>query len=300
MWVHARSCPARRAGSPPTRSTKLSWRRRKKRHLLPRKRNVARSCSTPSSTKSTLRRVTNATPIAGVLALVALLFIVIQTRSRRTNGCLPSTTLSQRVLFFTRILQSLGGMLTGSDASLHSVAWSSLKTAHCSFEIHGPCSVERWMASYRTSGIATLILDSVSLSALDLYSDQIQRLSATSGPKLWLLLHQPNVRMSLEEWDTIQRWGELEATQNSDIGLPHNHRDTQPLEWTLRENVRDFEFWCREFERRAMFINAHMEKQNLFEQSPTWSEVHYTITVPSCSLFHSFRASSCGRRGRTA
>ena len=50
----AHSCEARRAGVAPTRRrssrTNLSWRRRKQRRLLPRKRKVEGSCSIPSST----------------------------------------------------------------------------------------------------------------------------------------------------------------------------------------------------------------------------------------------------------
>ena len=56
--------------------------------------------------------------------------------------------------------------------------------------------------------------------------------------------------------------GELEVKQASSTGLPHNFLDTQPWEWTLRECIRDFEFWRREFERCAVLIKTHVEKQH--------------------------------------
>ena len=139
---------------------------------------------------------------------------------------------------------AFSGLVLGPDGNLLKI------------EAKGPSSFEAWAASWKIFKVAAVMLNAVSVGALDLYHDHLQNFAKSFGPDLWMLLSQAERRMRGEHWERIRRRGEQEHRAAQDAGRPHGFRAAQPWDWVIRACVTDFTFWYREFESVAVLIKA--------------------------------------------
>eukprot|EP00971_Amphidinium_carterae_P331493 6465081-Amphidinium_carterae.1 len=122
-------------------------------------------------------------------------------------------------------------------------------------EIYGPKSFSDWRDSYAFFRSGSIMLDHLTPSRLDAYSDLIRRYVERYGNACWPIIYQADVRARMEETERLRRRGKTEAEAALSMGSPHAYSDRWPWEWVYQQLAESSSaFWKRELEEPSLLF----------------------------------------------
>jgi hypothetical protein len=165
----------------------------------------------------------------------------------------------------------LTGLILGADGNL--------QTKEC----FGPSTFLDWEASFKVYRTGCIMLNAVSISALDAYRDLISNYVLRYGQAVWLIIYQADVRARLEHLERARRKGARLHAASAPSG-DYGYDTAKPWDWCFRNVTEDHAFWRRELEEPAILV--------LSKSGRLMQMVDGDAPVQSASASHSAAASS--------
>ena len=135
----------------------------------------------------------------------------------------------------------LTGLLMGEGGHLRHV------------ELPGPPDFAMWEKCYRVLRTGLLMLEAVSVSALDAYAAHFKRYHERYGPRVFLIQYQAEVRTRQEKMIIWKRQGAEEHRKNP---TGSSYEPDKPWDWVWKRAVQDHYWWRCELEEPCLLVVA--------------------------------------------
>ena len=129
-------------------------------------------------------------------------------------------------------------------------------------ELRGPPDLATWVAAFMVLRATLIMLNAVSMSALDKYLKKVIKLHQEYGSKCWHLLYQAETRMRQEEMPAMRRdiLDEVDAVKKANGVHPYDPQRPWALVWTRATEQIAEKFWSDEFEKPATSVRLELRR----------------------------------------